>query len=90
MYTKTIARHFGNTHTHMHLPLSLPLSMQVILPPTYESLLYLLGDALLYGLLAWYLDAVIRGVTWNENQPLFIYSYTYTIDSVNSMCPFSL
>lgn len=63
--------------------------MQVILPPTYESLLYLLGDALLYGLLAWYLDAVIRGETRNENQPL-LYSYTYTIDSVNAMCPLSL
>jgi hypothetical protein len=33
----------------------------VFLPPTYASLLFLVGDAILYGLLAWYLDGVIRG-----------------------------
>jgi ABC-type multidrug transport system ATPase subunit len=33
----------------------------VFLPPTYASLLFLIGDAILYGVLAWYLDGVIRG-----------------------------
>lgn len=31
------------------------------LPPTAESLYWLIGDAVLYGLLAWYLDAVWQG-----------------------------
>ncbi len=34
---------------------------QFDLPPTYLSFAFLVLDALLYGLLAWYLDAVIRG-----------------------------
>ena len=31
------------------------------MPPTYYAFVYMLLDALLYGVLAWYLDAVLRG-----------------------------
>ena len=42
---------------------SCPWSLfQVELPPTYQALVFMVCDALLYGLLAWYLDAVIRGM----------------------------
>ncbi|XP_065915324.1 ABC transporter A family member 1-like [Dysidea avara] len=33
----------------------------IILPPTIESFYWLVGDALLFGLLAWYLDAIWQG-----------------------------
>lgn len=42
----------------IHAPRS---PFQVELPPTYEAFVFMMCDALLYGLLAWYLDAVIRG-----------------------------
>ena len=34
------------------------------MPPTYYAFVYMLLDALLYGVLAWYLDAVLRGEAW--------------------------
>ncbi len=40
---------------------SLFSSLQFEMPPTYQSYIYLVLNALLYGVIAWYLDAVIRG-----------------------------
>ena len=64
-----------NTHLFIISPLSLDLSVplsQVYLPPTYSALLLLVGDAVLYGLLAWYLDAVIRG------NHIYVHMYLWT------------
>ena len=35
--------------------------LQFDMPPTYYAFVYMVLDALLYGVLAWYLDAVLRG-----------------------------
>ena len=62
-------------HVYMSVSLrkSLPLSLlQVFLPPTYMSLLFLIADAVLYGLLAWYLDAVIRGINMYMTSVFFL------------------
>ena len=41
------------------------------MPPTYYAFVYMVLDALLYGVLAWYLDAVLRG-------NLYIHTHTHT------------
>ena len=56
--------------------------LQVYLPPTYTSLLLMIADAILYGLLAWYLDAVIRGTCTLYNYActcIYMYMYMYII-----------
>ena len=37
------------------------LTPQFSMPPTYYSLLFLFLNALFYGIMAWYLDSVVRG-----------------------------
>ena len=60
------------------LCLSVCVFLQVFLPPTYASLLFLVGDAILYGLLAWYLDGVIRGNQLHNQTCDFSMLYLYS------------
>jgi ABC-type multidrug transport system ATPase subunit len=53
---------------------------EVSLPPTFMSLVFLMGDAILYGLLAWYLDAVFRGNHGIPRKFYFPFQPSYWLD----------